>query len=148
MRRLFLSLSSLFLLTNCASFGGAKIENVNRSLMDLQKHVTKALPLGLRKTSPNGREFYSNYFIARDRNFRPADNLPVRSYAHILILGAERPYLIRIYVQNERAVSGGSHEYSDDGGDPAMARVIRQRLDDQLNKRREDINIIDDFRVF
>lgn len=134
--------------SGCTTFGGAKIENINRSLMDLQKHVTKALPLGLRKTSPNGREFYSNYFIARDRSFRPADDLPMRSYAHILILGAERPYLIRIYVQNEKASSGSSREYSDAGSDTAMARVIRARLDDQLNKRREDINIIDDFRVF
>ena len=128
------------------TFGGETIDDVNRPLLDLQKIIVHALPLGLRATSPNGREYFSNYFIASERTFRPADKLPLRTYAHVLVLGDQRPYTIQVFVRNERARS--ANEYSDAGGDSAMAKVIQRRIKDQLSKRREDINIIDDFRVF
>lgn len=107
------------------------------------------MPLGLRKTSPNGREFFSNYFVTEGRKFKPADKLPQRMYAHILVLGDRRPYSMQVIVHREKAVAGrGATGFEDVGTDQGIAKVIRRRVVQQLTKRREDMNIIDDFRVF
>jgi hypothetical protein len=125
-----------------------------RSLADLQKIAAKSMPLGLRQTSPNGREYFSDYFIASDRKFKPAEKSPVRSYAHVLVLGDRRPYVIEVLVHTEKAskaamaASGNTTGYEEIGLDKGLAKVVRKRVLQQLNKRREDLNIIDDFRVF
>ena len=104
------------------------------------------MPLGLRKTSPNGREFYSNYFVVDGRKFKSADKSPIRRYAHILVLGDRRPYNLQILVHVEKGPQGQG--FREVGTDQRLAKVIRNRVVQQLNKRREDMNIIDDFRVF
>ena len=135
-------------LCSCMSSGGLTVGVVNRPLADLQHIAAKSLPLGLRKTSPNGREFFSNYFVSTDRKFKAADKAPERKYAQILVLGDSRPYTIQVYVQVERLDKSTLSGYSVVGTDVRIAKVVKKRIQSQLNKRREDLNIIDDFRVF
>lgn len=130
------------------SFGSVSISDVDRPLLDIQKIVQRSLPLGLRETSANGREFYSNYFLPKDRRFKPAEKLPERYYAHILVLGDARPYNIQVRVRRQKVESVREGIYRDLGSDQTIAKAIQRRVQDQLNKRREDLNIIDDFRVF
>lgn len=141
-----LSFVLLLLLSSCASYGGQRIEAVERSLADLRKIVTQGLPLGMRTVSTNGREFYSKYFVVKDREFVEADNAAGRSYAVIYILGDRRPYAIEVVVHNEEINQAG--QYVRIGKDQRIAEVIRRRLLKELSKRREEINIIDDFRAF
>ena len=121
---------------------------MDRPLADLQHLAAKSLPLGLRKTSPNGREFFSNYFITNGRKFKLADKGPERRYAQILVLGDRRPYTLDVVVQIEKVDANAPGGYSIVGTDVGIAKVVKKRLQSQLNKRREDLNIIDDFRVF
>ncbi len=135
-------------LTGCMSFGSVSISDVDRPLLDIQKIVQRSLPLGLRETSTNGREFYSNFFLAKDRRFKPAEKMPERYYAHVLILGDARPYTIKVHVRRQKVESVREGIYRDLGADHSLAKAIQRRIQEQLNKRREDLNIIDDFRVF
>lgn len=93
-------------------------------------------------------EWSSNYFLTRGRKFVPAQTAPRRMYAHVYILGDRRPYVVEVYVKKERRVSPGTNTYADDGLDQELARVIQKRIQQQLSKRREELNIIDDFRIF
>lgn len=143
-RALFIS---FLLCTSCAiNYGGLKVNNLDRPLQDLQRVAQNSLPLGMRKVSTNHREFYSNYFIAVDRSFRPAEQMPQRSYAVIYVLGDMRPYTIEVVVIREK--KGKGSQYVAIGKDKRIATVIRTRLQKELSKRREDRNMIDDFRAF
>lgn len=137
----------IVIVSGCATNGAATIPEVNRPLADLQKIAAKSLPLGLRKTSENDRELFSHYFETRDRKFRPAQKSEERRFAHIFILGDRRPYQIDVVVQIERREKD-SPTYVEAGTDAKLAKVIRQRIVQHLSKRREDLNFIDDFRVF
>ncbi len=143
--RLF-ALLTLSAITGCATSGSSSVNNLDRSLLELQSIASKSMPLGVRKTSPNGREFYSNYFVVDGRKFKPADKSPTRRYAHILVLGDRRPYEMQIMVHIENSSQGQG--FQDAGIDQGIVKVIKSRVVQQLNKRREDMNIIDDFRVF
>jgi len=148
------ALFMLLIAGSCATKGSLRIAELDRPLMDLQNIAAKSMPLGLRKTSPNGREYFSEYFIASDRKFKPAEKSPVRSYAHVLVLGDRRPYTIEVLVHTEKfsktgaGATGSAPGYEEIGLDKGLAKVVRKRIVQQLNKRREDLNIIDDFRVF
>lgn len=145
--RVFAILNLIFL-SACVTPGGLTVGVVDRPLADLQHIAAKSLPLGLRSTSANGREFYSNYFTTTDRKFKPADKLPERKFAQILVLGDRRPYTIEVAVLIEKVDSKSVVGYSVVGADKGIAKVVKKRVQSQLNKRREDLNIIDDFRVF
>lgn len=142
--RCFLFLAFTFWL-GCSTRGTLEVANLDRPLTDLQSIAARSMPLGLRRTSANGREYFSNYFLAADRRFKPADKGPERSYAHILVLGDRRPYDLEILVHRERLEGSAYVEF---GLDQRIAKVIRSRVVQELTKRREDLNIIDDFRVF
>ena len=124
------------------------VNDLDRPLTDLQRIAAKSMPLGLRNTSPNGREYFSNYFQAVDRKFKPAEKENDRSYAHVLVLGDRRPYNIQIFVHKERKSTQAVSGYEEIGLDVGLARTVRKRIIAQLNKRREELNVIDDFRVF
>ncbi len=124
------------------------VADLDRSLVDLQRIAARSMPLGLRSTSPNGREYFSNYFQTVDRKFKPADTEKERHYAQVLVLGDRRPYNIQILVHRERKSSTAVSGYEEIGLDLGLARAVRKRILSQLNKRREELNVIDDFRVF
>lgn len=142
--------------TSCSSMqggtGGEQIKDLDQPLLDIQKAVEARLPLGKRMTSPNGREFYSRYFTVVDGRIQPGDHATDRFYAHVFVLGDQRPYLVEVLVKRERRVgrqgSDVSNQYEEVARDVRLARLIAKRIQQTLSKRREDRNIIDDFRVF
>ncbi len=143
-RGVFLFLLGLSMV-GCAT-GTGTIDNLNISLTDLQRIATAALPLGKRAESQNGREFISEYFVVQKGEYVEAAGSSHRHYAKISVLGDRRPYKIDVQVIVERKDSGG--EFDQSGYDEGLARVITRRIQKTLHERRDDRNIIDDFRVF
>ncbi|MCB0406930.1 MAG: hypothetical protein KDD34_01935 [Bdellovibrionales bacterium] len=142
----------IFFLVGCASWGGGvRLVDIDKPLTHIKSAVLSSVPLGIRKTEKSGLEIYSKYFRPGGRKFIPSHSWPERYFAHILIRGDRRPYTIEIYVYKEKkaAVSEQSiNGYVQVGQDERLAKLIRERVKEQLTKRREDPNIIDDFRVF
>src|SRR5436309_11738079 len=105
---LFISLT--ILISGCASIGVSSpkyavvIRNVDWPLQDLSALVAFELPTGLRTTSPNGREFYSKYFVLDGPKYKLAGDAVDRFTATITVLGDSRPYDIEIYVTKEKRV--------------------------------------------
>ena len=104
-------------------------------------------PLVRERSVGNGRVFFSNYFLLqKSGKFQPAEKSGLRHYAKIYVLGDRRPYTIEVQVLRQRR--SGPGEYYSDGSDERIAKVVAKVIQDNLNKRPEDLNIIDDFRVF
>lgn len=147
-QRLIFSLLPLFFLVGC-SHGGLSIESLDQSLSDIQQIVVASLPVGKRAVSPNGREFFSDYFVIVESRARAADRLGARYYAHVYILGDRRPYVVEGVVRKEvRESSRTGPEYADAGVDTKLTQLLVKKLKANLSKSREDRNVIDDFRVF
>jgi hypothetical protein len=145
MLKLLLIFTALFI-GGCSTRGSVSIDEVNQSITDLERVVTETLPLGKRAQSQNGREFYSEYFTYKNGEYDDAATKALRRTLHVLILGDRRPYKIEARVIVEVRDSRG--EYSLAKYDEGMARVFIRRIQGLLNKRRDDRNVIDDFRVF
>lgn len=135
----------LLTLTGCATSTTA-IDELDMSLAELNKIAISALPIGKRIESRNGREFYSAYFTVRKGEYEEAVATAIRNYAVISILGDRRPYKLEVSVIIERKNAGG--EFEKVGHDAGLARVLARRIQNTLYKRRDNRNIIDDFRVF
>lgn len=115
----------------------------------LRQASIQSLPIGLRSSSSNGRELLSQYFVLKSGKYQEAINLPVRWSAKIVLLGERRPYEVEIYVFKERRMEGSQGvEYQIEGQDFRLAKRVKDQLLQKLAQRREDLNIIDDFRVF
>jgi hypothetical protein len=125
--------------------------DIDKPLAQIQRAIQTSMPLGIRKTERGGTEIYSQYFRASDKKFIPSHSMPERSYALVLIRGGRRPYTVEIFVYNEKRMetpAQSANTYVQTGQDERLASVIRERIKEQLSKRREDPNNIDDFRVF
>ncbi|MCC7405150.1 MAG: hypothetical protein IT288_12195 [Bdellovibrionales bacterium] len=148
MRKILFALLICFV-AGC-THGGIRLPDLDTPLTELQKAVVDSLPLGKRAVSPNGREFFSEYFVVVQNQARPATRAPMRYYAHVYVLGDRRPYVIEGLVRKQVLEKGGSPEgdYSDSGVDDRLTKVLMRKIKAALSKRREDRNIIDDFRVF
>lgn len=144
--RVFFAVVFIFVFVGCASSGSVELEKLNHSITDLSKVVIDVLPIRRRTQSANEREFFSEYYVIRNGEYEEAGASPIRTVAHISILGDRRPYTIQVQVILERRTSSG--EYSFVKYDTAQARVLSRRIQSALHKRREDRNIIDDFRIF
>ena len=130
---------------------GERIENLDLPIHELQKAVEINLPTGRRQVSSNGREYLSDFFIvSKNGKIQPAGLAADRFYAHVFILGDRRPYTLQIAVVRERKTGGDSYnvKYEKYATDERIAKVIAKRIQATLSKRRDDRNIIDDFRVF
>jgi hypothetical protein len=151
-----LLLSSLIIfLSGCITMGVSSpkyalvIRNVDWPLQDLSALVAYEVPTGLRTTSPNGREFYSKYFVLDGAKYKLAGDATDRYTATITVLGDSRPYDIEIFVTHEkRVLRQSAFDYVEVGHDMMLARELEFKLKSELAKHREDRNIIDDFRVF
>lgn len=153
MLKYFLLLSVATVLGGCASFSTPKyalvIKEVDWPLHDLCSLVASELPTGLRTTSANGREFYSKHFILDGPKYKLAGDSTDRYTATVTVLGDSRPYDVEIYVTREKRVLGeGGFTFNETGHDMELAHELEFKLRQELAKRREDRNIIDDFRVF
>lgn len=125
------------------------IRKVDAPLIDIRSILINQLPIGQGAASSNGREFKSKYFVYSNEHFRSGDAAIDRYIAQFVILGDRRPYDVEVTVFHERRVLRGTQfVYSQLGLDPHLAQVLVQRLQEALSKRREDRNIIDDFRVY
>jgi hypothetical protein len=125
------------------------IKNVDWPLQDLCSLVISQLPTGWRITSENGREFYSKHFVLDGPKYKAAGDAVDRYTATVTVLGDQRPYDLEIYVTHEKRVLGQSgFDYDEVGHDMTLARELQFKLKQELAKRREERNIIDDFRVF
>lgn len=132
-----------FVFAGCQS--GAKINNVTLSLQTIRKTVVSLLPQGLRLESINGRELTSGFFSPRNLE-EDATDRPERAYAKVLVLEAARPYRIDVHVFKEKKTKNGT--YAKAVEDRKLTQDLVERLKDALADRREDRNIIDDFRAF
>jgi hypothetical protein len=125
------------------------IKEVDASLTDLRAAASNSLPVGQRSISQNGRELLSKMFIIDKDRYKPAADSSLRYYAQFKILGDRRPYDIEILVFTEkRVLRGNQFVYAMVGHDRTLAKELEQKFRLELTKRREDRNIIDDFRVF
>ena len=137
---LFFSMSVL--LSGCQF---AKIKGVNLPYQTVRKVVVNSLPLGLRQESMNGRELYSGYFSPKDWE-DDATEKSERAYAKAIILNDSRPYDVDPRVYREHKVKGST--YTALGEDKKLTRQLVERIREGLADRRDDRNIIDDFRAF
>lgn len=154
MLRHFLIVSFLIFISGCASsFGNrhaVRINELDLPLVELRRAATEIMPAGLRATSPNGRELLSRYFVLQGkRSYAQAGDALERYFAQILILGDRRPYDVEILVTHERRELRGNHfVYVITGYDSRLAKELEKKLRLELSKRREDLNVIDDFRIY
>ncbi len=142
------------ILSGCASVGlgpdAAKIKTINWPVSEIRGLIATLAPAGQRAVSPNGRELLSNHFIVNKKGeFVAATDYPERFFARYLILGDRRPFDIEILVVKEKRMGRGTQiTYATATNDTRLAKELATRLQAELTKRREDRNIIDDFRVF
>lgn len=115
------------------------------SLNTVKKTVISLLPQGLKDESLNGRELTSGYFNPKNWDEDGTD-LPERAIAKVLILNSGRPYKIDVHVYKEKRVKEGAYKKGSE--DKKLTKDLVDRIKDALADRREDRNIIDDFRAF
>lgn len=137
----------------CATpFGSVRQSELDVPLKKVQYAVVTSLPLGKRKVSPNGREFFSHYFKpGKRKRWTRASRSRYRYYAHAYILGDRRPYTVDIVVYKEERVRQGPglpSTYRRVGTEEGLAKFILRKVNRRLTERVEERNIIDDFRVF
>lgn len=143
-------------LAGCASLRPTKrvesytIKELESSVSDIRAAISAATPIGIRAISSNGREILSKHFLASDGNkFRQAADAIERYYVQFIVLGDRRPYDVQIIVAHEkRVLRGETFVYVVDYYDNLLAKDLAKKIEQELAKRREDRNIIDDFRVF
>jgi hypothetical protein len=143
----------LYFFTGCASLStppyATVFKDINLRLADVRELVESQLPIGRRATSPNGRQLLSKHFVRHRGHYVPADDATERYFAQVLILNDRPPYDLMIAVTKERrVVSGQQFTYKVVGHDLRLAKELEEALRKELSQRREDRNIIDDFRVF
>lgn len=145
---IFSTLLLLFIIITpgCTSIGALEITNLNVPLNDLQRICIAVLPIGKRFESVNGREYQSEYFHTTEGELKKAEGMAVRTFVQITILGDRRPYKIEVRAPVQRRVQSGQYELVK--YDEGMAKVVSRRIQSALHKRRDDRNIIDEFRVF
>lgn len=138
-----LFLVASILLSGCAS--KFRIQNVMLPLTTVKKVVISQMPMGsVKHESLNGRELTSHYFNPKDFDEDATDRVE-RAYAKVVILGAGRPYSVDVIVYREKRTKG---KYTLIGEDRKLTKELSERIRDALADRREDRNIIDDFRAF
>jgi hypothetical protein len=154
MPKLALLSSLVFLSSSCVSllnrdFDAVYLRELEAPLRELRAGIGAAVPLGLRGLSPNGREMFSKHFVVVKERYKPAADALERYYAHITILGDRRPYDVEILVvQEKRVLRGNRFTYVIAGYARDLAQALEQDIRKELSKRREDRNVVDDFRVY
>jgi hypothetical protein len=143
---------ALWALTECATPNPnvLMLNNQNVSLIELKAMIKEVIPLGIRSISANGREFLSDVYIIQKSQYVAAKEAPTRYWARILILNEARPYDIEVEVRKEVRDDRGNQAryFYAAGSEVTLAKILRAQLKDRLAKRRDDLNLLDDFRVF
>ena len=141
--------------SGCATLTGHNpeallIEDIDWPIPEIRMAIAQWMPAGQRGVSPNGREMQSRHFLLdRQGGYKEAGDALERYFAHVKILGDRRPYKVEILVTHEkRVIRGKQFTYVVTGHDQRLAKELEKKLRMELTKRREDRNIIDDFRVY
>lgn len=134
----------ILLLTGCATSSLTSRE-YNRPWGVVRATVQKNLPLGIRTTSRNGRTFESNYFIPKGSWEDDGTDARERAFARATILNSSRPYRVEVAVFRQSKFSG---EYSQPELDDRLSERLANKIATDIANRREDRNIIDDFKPF
>jgi hypothetical protein len=142
--------SAVLFLCACSTFyKPLHIDGVDAPYALVRRVVMTSMPVGMRTASSNGREISSQYFLPKAKGYEDAISKDVRFSAKVIILGAQRPYQLEVYVFREhRKNVQGRVEYETVGQDLRLANRLKTEIQTRLAQRREDLNIIDDFRVF
>lgn len=142
----------LALLAGCATEPPPEVVTLPEqqiSIQELKNIIKQVIPIGIRTISDNGREFASQYYLLEDKQYVAAKDTNIRYWARLLILNSSRPFDIEIEVRREmRYERHGRVIYVDRGYDLRLAGLLKDQLKERLVKRRDDLNLIDDFRVF
>lgn len=138
-------------LSGCKHYNPEAVEIPEQhiSLNELKHILNKFIPAGIQSLSENGREYVSRPFIMHGNEYKPATENRVRYYCKILVLNSSRPFDIQITVHREvRRDLASGHRYFETGTDLRIATLLKRQLRDRLAKRRDDMNLLDDFRIF
>lgn len=137
--------------TGCAS--RRVIENVVLPYGQVKQTILNHLPGGVRSQSSNGRELTSKYFTPeKNGDYRllkeeEIETIGERSYAEVVILGERRPYRLDVRVYRQ-VRDRSSKRFSSPIYDEGLTETFSQALKSALTNRRDDRNLIDDFRAF
>jgi hypothetical protein len=127
-----------------------KIKNVTGAVSEIRSIVSSLFPEGVKSVSSNGRELTTKPFVfLADGSLKPYVQGADRYYAFITVLGDRRPYDLDVVVfQEKRVLRNGDAQFEPGGTDIRWAEVIAKKVQAELAKRRDDRNLIDDFRVY
>jgi hypothetical protein len=143
---LYLILASLFLLVLASCAAKPAITDLMLPINSVRATVAAQMPFGVRKESTNGREFTSGYFTTTSLD-EDGTERSAREFAQVTILGPGRPYSIDVKVTREQKIKN-TNRYRTVGLDKKLADELAKRIKEALAQRREDRNVIDDFRAF
>ena len=152
MRVLLIPLILMF--AGCASLetnpDSTILHEVSVPLAELRALLVAQLPMGMAWASDNGRELTSKFFVPGPANtYKAGAEANTRYSARIALLGDRRPYEVEILVSTERrAVRGNVIRYVKAGPESRLTKQLVERIQHELAKRRDDHNVIDDFRVY
>lgn len=140
---------TMLILSGCA-MGGPMFGPVNKSIVEIREAITKAVPVKMKYANKDSREYRSVPFVRYGKKIKEATSELQRAYVLIYIRGNKRPYTLEVVVPVEEAESplAIQKDFRIIGYDERIAKIILARLKAQLNKRREDSNLVDDFKIF
>lgn len=144
-----LCLVTLGLVTGCA-MGGPMYGPVDKSIVEIRQAVVKAIPVKINYANKDSREYRSVPFVRYGKQIKEASTELQRAYALVYIRGNKRPYTVEVVVaveeaENPLAIQKG---FKVVGYDERIAKIILARVKAHLNKRRDDSNLVDDFKIF
>ncbi len=143
------SVATVTLITACLVFlsscqTNSAIQNVTLSYNAIKTVVVSNLPGGMRRESDNGRTLTSGFFDPATLKPEKA-GLKIHGYVVVAILGSARPYNIDVHAFTEEKTKDGFEPL---GENVDLSDRLAERLRSSLADRREDRNVIDDFRAF
>lgn len=132
------------ILTACSTVSKERPE-FNKPYGVVRSAVQHNMPRGIRTTSRNGRTYISEYFLLGNWD-EDGTEARERGFAKATILNSSRPYQVEAAIYRQHMISKG--EYSDAQIDEQASERLIKKISDDIANRREDRNIIDDFKPF
>ena len=134
----------IFFISSCAT-NEVRVKDVNKPIKLIQSSVFRALPNGKPKVDKSKRKFISKPFLSKAGIFIPVSNSRVYYIASVEILGDRRPYTI--FIESLKMVKNGQ-QYIMSGKSKTISGQVAKAILEELSKRLETSDMIDDFRAF
>ena len=145
-----LLLISAFFITGCST-SKVVLKDIDVPLFSIKKTIENNLPVGKASESENGRVIRSKYYLKLGEKYVDATKMSRRFYAVVELLGDRRPYKVTVRVFKQKRVKKDGAllpAYADVGEDEIQSKISSRNILRGLNKRRDGVNVIDEFRVF